>query len=220
MGELLITVFVAVFTFLWYSRFRHITRWWKRAPTLRDRAFDLAELDLPDGWRPGHELNGRAGIEAVDLLHNRYVIVISNSRDDFDAELDLDQYAKEACDSITSIVRLLKVRGPERRKVDGCDAVQFEIEGIHEMTEIWYLVTVVMGQRAFHQIVTWAPRSAYRRKVFDEVVGGFRERPGAAAQPRTSEREERIPAARVIGFRPAQVDHSAAAGTAADAPRK
>lgn len=202
MVHFLITVFVFAFTLLYYSRFRYITRWWKRLPTVRDRAFDLAELDLPEGWRTGRDLNERAGIEAVDLLHNRYAVVISECREDFDARLDLDQYAQQACTDLTSIVRVLNVRGPEHRKVQGFDAVQFEIEGVHEMTEIWYLVTVVLGQRAFHQIVTWAPRSAYKRKVFDEIVEGFRERPGAAAQPRSFKREEPAPAARVIGFRP------------------
>lgn len=190
MVHFLITVFVFAFTLLYYSRFRYITRWWKRLPTVRDRAFDLAELDLPEGWRTGRDLNERAGIEAVDLLHNRYAVVISECREDFDARLDLDQYAQQACTDLTSIVRVLNVRGPEHRKVQGFDAVQFEIEGVHEMTEIWYLVTVVLGQRAFHQIVTWAPRSAYKRKVFDEIVEGFRERPGAAAQPRLFKREE------------------------------
>jgi hypothetical protein len=79
MVQVLITVFVFAFTLLYYSRFRYITRWWKRLPTVRDRAFDLAELDLPEGWRPGHDLNERAGIEAVDLLHNRYAIVVASA---------------------------------------------------------------------------------------------------------------------------------------------
>jgi hypothetical protein len=210
----LITVFVFTITLLYSSRFRHITRWWKRLPTVRDRAFDLAELDLPEGWRPGHDLNERAGIEAVDLLHNRYAIVVSDCREDFDARLDLEQYAQKACDSLLSIVRVLNVRGPAHRKVQGFDARQFEIEGVHEMTELWYLVTVVQGRRAFHQIVTWAPRSAYKRGVFDEIVEGFRERPGAPAHPRSHEREEPASALRVIGFRPGGARSSEArAGT-------
>jgi len=210
----LITIFVFTITLLYLSRFRHITRWWKRLPTVRDRAFDLAELDLPEGWRPGHDLNERAGIEAVDLLHNRYAIVVSDCREDFDARLDLEQYAQKACDSLLSIVCVLNVRGPEHRKVQGFDARQFEIEGVHEMTELWYLVTVVQGRRAFHQIVTWAPRSAYKRGVFDEIVAGFRERPGAPARPRSYEREEPASVLRVIGFRPGGARSSEArAGT-------
>jgi hypothetical protein len=133
---------------------------------------------------------------------------------DFDTQLDLDSYAQKACDLLLSIVRVLKVRGPESRKVQGFDALQFEIEGVHEMTEIWYLVTIVQGRRAFHEIVTWAPRSAYKRKVCDEIVEGFRERPGAAAQSRSYERQEPVPAARVIGFRPAGARSSVARAAA------
>ena len=133
MSSFLITVFVGLCTFLWYLRFRYVAKWWNRTPTLRDRGFDLAELDLPSGWRPGKDLNDSAGIEAVDLLHGRYALVISESRDNFDARLGLDTYAMDRRDSLTSTLCLLDVRGPERCKVAGFDAVQFEIQGVHEI---------------------------------------------------------------------------------------
>ena len=139
MSQGLITLFVGVLVYLWFSRFKHAVTWWKRVPTLRDRAWDLAELDLPRGWRPGEDLNGSAGIEAVDLLHSRYVVVISESLDDYPSA-DLDAFAVGARDALTSDVRQLNVRGPERRTVGGFDAIQFDIEGVHDVTRVRVLV--------------------------------------------------------------------------------
>ena len=136
MSSFLITVFVGVLVDLWVSRFKHAAMWWNRVPALRDRGFDFAELHLPACWRPGRDLNDSAGIEAVDLLHGRYAVVISESREDYDAGLDLDTFAVGVRDSAMTGVRVLSMRGAERLKVDGCDAVQFEIEGVHEMASI------------------------------------------------------------------------------------
>jgi len=204
MSQGLITLLIGVCIYLWYSRFKYVARWRKGVTTVRDCAFDLAELDLPPGWRPGKELNESAGIEAVDLRHSRYAMVISESRDDFEASLDLVTYAVGVRDSLTSGLGQLVITGPEHLKIDGCDAVQFEIEGVHEATRtrIRYLFTVVMGRRALHQIVGWSPRSAYSRKVFAEMLRGFRERPGPAAQPFTSESQAAVTnRPRAIGFR-------------------
>lgn len=202
MFPLLVTLLVFVLAVLWSSRFRYVARWWNPVPTLRDRAFDLAELDLPPGWRPAQDLSEGAGIEAVDLLHNRYVAVMSHSRDDFDARLSIDAFAVQCRDSLTSAFCLLNVRGPEQRTIGGCPAVQFEIEGVYQRTELWYLHTTIMGHRAFHEVTAWALRSSYKRQVFEDLLKGFRERPGDPAQPRVYPTDSSSPVARRIGFRP------------------
>lgn len=215
MSQGLITLLIGVCIYLWYSRFRHVASWRKRATTLRDCAFDLAELDLPAGWRAGKELNESAGIEAVDLRHSRYAMVISESREDFVGNFDLDDYAVGVRDSLTSDLRHLRVTGPDRLKVDGYPAVQFEIDGVHDDVRLRFLFTVVLGRRAVHQVVGWSPRSAYRRKAFDEVLRGFRERPGPAPEPLTIESEPLLPdrRPRVIGFRTADSERSVERGS-------
>ena len=212
MSHGLITLLIGLCVYLWYSRFRYVAKWRRGVTTLRDHAFDLAELDLPAGWRAGRELNDSAGIEAVDLRHSRYAMVISESREDYVNSVNLDTYAVEVRDSLTSDLRHLTITGPEHLKVDGCDAVQFEFEGVHDTTRVRFLFTVVIGRRALHQIVGWSPRSAYSRKAFDEVLRGFRERPGPAPQPHTIENEpNRRP--RVIGFRTVTSEHAAERGS-------
>jgi hypothetical protein len=45
-----------------------------------------------------------------------------------------------------------------------------------------YLVTIVQGARAFHQVDCWSLSSAYNRNAFERVVDGFQERPGPIAE--------------------------------------
>jgi hypothetical protein len=73
MFPLLVTLLVFVLAVLWSSRFRYVARWWNPVPTLRDRAFDLAELDLPPGWRPAQDLCEGAGIEAASVFDPKSV---------------------------------------------------------------------------------------------------------------------------------------------------
>src|SRR5687768_8763225 len=111
MSIIFILAVAALIGFLWKERLRHVAAWWRRTPLLRDRAFGLAELYLPDGWRPGRDLNEHAGIEAVDPLHARYVWIISESKDDFDARLDIEEHAARTRDALTESLLVLGVRG-------------------------------------------------------------------------------------------------------------
>ena len=204
MSQGLITLLIGVGIYLWYSRFRYVASWRKRATTLRDCAFDLAELDLPDGWRAGKDLNESAGIEAVDLRHSRFAMVISENLEDYQSDLDFEAYAVRVRDYLTSDLRQVKITGPDRLKIHGCAAIQFEIEAVDASVRVGFLFTVVMGRRALHQIVGWSPRSAYSRKVFDELLRGFRERPGPPAQrpgPVSEPEPGVVKTPRVIGFR-------------------
>jgi hypothetical protein len=54
---------------------------------------------------------------------------------------------------------------------------------------ITYLVTIVQGTRAFHQVDCWSPASAFNRRAFEKVVDGFEERPGPIPE-RSAAREE------------------------------
>ena len=43
---------------------------------------------------------------------------------------------------------------------------------------ITYVVTIIQGVRAFHQVDCWSLTSAFSRRAFEKVVDGFAERPG------------------------------------------
>ena len=55
--------------------------------SLVDQSLGLARLELPDGWRQAEDLNDNASIEAINSLHGRHVIVISDAIEDFVPEM-------------------------------------------------------------------------------------------------------------------------------------
>ena len=73
----------------WMRYGRSITR----PSSMADEAFGLSALSLPAGWRAAKNLNEQAGIQALDPLRGRYVIVISEFRSD-SPTLTLEEHAR------------------------------------------------------------------------------------------------------------------------------
>jgi len=177
--SILVVALTVSFIFLYRDRLRHVS-WWQRPSggALVDQELGLAQLQLPAGWRPAHDLNEGACIQAISPVHGRHVIVISESLEDYAIGVTLHEHAEVTRNLLTRGVRVTKVIGPETRTVAGCEAVQFEIEGFHDNTWLKYLHTTVAGRRAFHQVIAWATQSRYQRAVFDALLDGFTELPG------------------------------------------
>jgi len=144
---------------------------------LVDRAFGLSRLDLPDGWRPAHDLNESASIEAMHALYGRHVIVISDAIEDFVPEMTMLEHSANTRSELTNGIRLIACTGPERRLVAGFESIQYEIEGFFQQTRIKYLHTTIAGHRAYHQVLAWSTHSRYDRSIFEGVLDGFSELP-------------------------------------------
>ena len=176
---ILVVALTVSFIFFYRDRLRYVT--WRQRPAggvLVDQELGLARLQLPAGWRPAHDFNEGACIQAMHPLHGRHVIVISESLEDYALGVTLHEHAEVTRNLLTRGIRIVSVTGPELRTVAGCQAIQFEIEGFHDNTWLKYLHTTVAGRRAFHQVIGWATQSRYQRGVFDAVLEGFAELPG------------------------------------------
>jgi hypothetical protein len=138
----------------------------------------FAAIALPAEWRQTTSLDCHAALQAVDWFHCRYVIVISESLEDFDETVDLRGYSRSAGTRIMEAVELLDISGPFERAVAGFDAVQFEYKTRVNGQKITYLHTTVAGRRAFHQVIGWSASSSFNRRAFDTLLDGFAERPG------------------------------------------
>jgi hypothetical protein len=137
-----------------------------------------AEVALPPRWRPARFLNDAASLQAVDPVRSRYLIVISESREDFKADLTIDEHAAQTLQSLAGSVRVVGLTGPHRGKLGEFDTLQYEIDAFHQGTWVKYLHTTIAGHRAFHQVLGWATRSMYDRATFELVLRGFSELPG------------------------------------------
>jgi hypothetical protein len=144
-----------------------------------DAAAGFAAIALPAEWRQTASLACHAALQAVDRFHCRYVIVISESLEDFDdGTVDLQAYSRSALIRTMESMELLDISGPFERVVARFDAVQFEYKARVNGQKITYLHTTVAGRRAFHQIIGWSASSSFNRRAFDTLLDGFAERPG------------------------------------------
>lgn len=155
----------------------------RRGSVLGDSELGLAQVALPPGWVPATDLNDGSWLQAVDPMRNRFLVIISESREDFDPEMNAQEHSSRTRASLASSVRLLAVRGPQERQVAGFRAVQYELDALSERTLITYLHTTVEGRRAFHQVLAWATRSWFDRATFERLLDGFTELPGADPRP-------------------------------------
>ena len=188
LASLLLTIFViawlgASWPELW--RVPQLLR--RRGALLGDSELGLAQVALPPGWLPAADLNDGSWLQALDPLRNRYLIVISESRDDFDPEMDAREHSLRTRAALAGSVRVLAVRGPRERQVGGFNAVQYELDALTDRTLLTYLHTTVEGHRAFHQVLTWATRSWFDRQTFERLLDGFEEQPGPDPRPQPTQ---------------------------------
>jgi hypothetical protein len=150
---------------------------------LGDSEVGLAQVTLPTGWIPASDLNDGSWLQALDPLRNRYLIVISESREDFDPAMDVQEHSSRTRAALAGSVRVLAVRGPQERQVGEFKAVQYELDALSDRTMLTYLHTTVEGRRAFHQVLAWATRSWFDRPTFERLLDGFAEQAGPDPRP-------------------------------------
>ncbi len=142
---------------------------------MRDTELGLAALNLPIRWRAASKLNDQAVLQATDPVRQRFAVVISEPREDFDVTIDLSDHAGRTLSQLADSLRLVAINGPTERTVNGCRVLQFEVEGFHQGVRLVYLHSTIEGRRAYHQVLVWSTRSSYDRALFDQVVDGFEE---------------------------------------------
>ena len=187
MGTLIpqLTIFViALVIALWWPNIRRVARIRRPADgVLTDAELGLARVTLPPGWRAASDLNEGAWLQAIDPLRGRYLIVLSESREDFEDAMDLHEHSLRTRKTLGESVRILAMRGPEEREVGGFKAIQYELDASDHLTLLTYLHTTIEGHRAFHQVLAWATRSCFDRATFERLLDGFSETPGPDPRP-------------------------------------
>ena len=79
---------------------------------------------------------------------------------------------------------IVEIHGPEPREVGQFEALQMEaVLILRDRYLMKYLHTVISGERGFHQVIAWTPPSTYDRRLFEQLIDGFRERLGPKPIP-------------------------------------
>lgn len=136
-----------------------------------------SEIRIPSEWARLNSLNDEAVIEVGNERREEYLIVISESKEDFSG-MALDKYADLCVGGMKERVKLSRVSEPKKVTIEGKSGLQYEMEGTVDYVNIGYVVTFVDGDKNFHQIMAWTMKSQFndKKQKLAEVTSTFRER--------------------------------------------
>ncbi len=148
----------------------------KQTPTILKSIDGQSQIVLPSGWKEYRKLNDAAELQAANLGKNLYILVLTESKDDFD-QITLKQHSALTRNSLLKSLTAPEVTGPKKLTVSGYAAIQFEIRGQLDSTKICYLHTTVETAQNFHQILAWTSKSGFEKnkEELQQVVNSFRE---------------------------------------------
>ena len=135
------------------------------------------QLTIPSGWREDSALHNSAGIRASNRIQEMYVIVISESKEDFADDVTLEQFTTVTRDSMLKKIESSQASPPAAVTVgETYSGLQYGLQGEVDNMQISYLVTNVETTKDFHQIIAWTLRSriAQNETKLQDLVNTFR----------------------------------------------
>lgn len=129
-------------------------------------------MSLPAGWEEQADEN--AEFSAQNPKDDMYLTVLSESQADFD--LDLATYAETVVGILVDNTAGEITSGPTPLKVDGHDAIRYEVRGTSDDVKLVYIDTVIKGDRDFHQLATFTLQSSYgaNKAGMEALADGFK----------------------------------------------
>jgi len=138
----------------------------------------LTRMNLPSGWKQekAQELHDQAELQASDRANEMYVIVMSESKEDF-RDMTVDKHSQSTRSALIERLESPEVSDPKPVTVSGLGGVQYEIRGGVDNLNIVYLHTTVESPTHFHQILAWTLKSRFdkNRGALDAVTHSFKE---------------------------------------------
>lgn len=151
------------------------------SPTVLKSPDGKFELTVPGGWLQNSALNDKADIQAANPVGEMYVIVITEPRVDFTAEMTLDEYTNITRESIVSNLGTPQATEPVPATINGNDARAYEVEGVIKNVKLAYRVSTVETPEHYHQIITWTlqSRKDKNQPALQKVTESFRPTPAS-----------------------------------------
>ncbi len=118
------------------------------------------EVVLPDGWEAATLPNPSAKLQAKCLEKAAFCIVISESKEDF-GHNSLEEYAKMILEleEHRSKLENRSVSGPKLIKLNGVDAIQYEIRGTTKNLKLHFLKTFIESPTRWNDVMCWTTPS-------------------------------------------------------------
>lgn len=117
----------------------------------------MMSITLPANWNKQTDLMKDAAIQVTKIDTEDYLGIISEDKDVFAKDATLEDYHNMIMENQKNAGALenLKFNDPVKIKVDGRDALQFEVTGEVSKVKIAYLFTLVDHPKHFTQVIFW-----------------------------------------------------------------
>lgn len=135
------------------------------------------QITVPGAWEEEKSLHEKADIQAAHRPSNVFVIVLTESKEDFDG-MTVQKHSDLTRGSLMESLKDSQETGPKTLAINGYPALQYEIRGVFDgYLKVAYLHTTVETPNHFHQILVWTTASAFdkNRPTFEKIAGYFRE---------------------------------------------
>ncbi len=137
------------------------------------------QVEAPRHWQP-LSLNDEAAIQIGNPVEENYLIVLPEAKVDLHG-WNIDKHSKITLGNLLYLVDFPEIRGPEIMKINGYDAIQYEVHGGADGVNISYILTTIETSEYFNQVLAWTLTSRYQKnkKTLKKAIESFQEVPAA-----------------------------------------
>jgi hypothetical protein len=138
------------------------------------------QVTLPSGWSKATGLNERAELEVSNAPQNMYLIVLSESKADFQKnrqDISLPKHSEITRGILVKSLTNVQTVGPKNLTINGNSALQYEILGKSGNLDIAYLHTTIETANNYHQMIAYTSQAEFskNRSEMEEVINSFQE---------------------------------------------
>ena len=130
------------------------------------------KLTIPGTWTKLPELNKQASVQVGNKRNEVYLIVITDAKTELD---NLEKHHQLTRDRMLQEMKNVSATKPVSLTIDGHPALQDEISGTENGTNVVFLHTTVDDGDHFQQILAWTLKSWWQNQneLLREVAGTF-----------------------------------------------
>ena len=143
--------------------------------TFLDSGYEILQ---PADWELMDNLNENAVLQMGDPSNDAYMIIISESINDFDEGFTIENHSEITRNGLMENVQGAKIiSGPKKIKVGSMDGIQFELSGTVQNIDVVYYHLTLKSSKHFHQVLAWTTINRYKsnRDIFEKITKSIKE---------------------------------------------
>ena len=129
----------------------------------------LVKVTADGHWRELELGSEDASLQIGNLFQERYLMVLSELKIDFEEGFTLENYRKVILEQMEEIVQGAEFAEAQPMMIGGKQAIRTDLEGEIDGTGLAYAVFFIEGVDHFHQILTWTLRDR-KDEIIPELV--------------------------------------------------